>query len=50
VPLRALGLGVGLLGPTSSPLTFLGGPKQVTRRRDATGVASLRAPRGGVNR
>jgi hypothetical protein len=26
-PLRALGLGAGLLGPTSSPLTLLGGPK-----------------------
>jgi hypothetical protein len=25
MPLRALGLGVGLLGPTSSPLTLLGG-------------------------
>jgi hypothetical protein len=24
-PLRALGLGAGLLGPTSSPLTLLGG-------------------------
>jgi hypothetical protein len=27
VPLRALGLGAGLLGPTSSSLTLLGGPK-----------------------
>jgi hypothetical protein len=26
-PLRALGLGAGLLGPTSSPLTLLGGSK-----------------------
>jgi hypothetical protein len=53
VPLRALGLGAGLLGPTSSPLTLLGadllgpngggggGPKQTIRRRDAAGVASL---------
>jgi hypothetical protein len=40
-PLRALGLGTGLLGPTSSPLTLLGGPKQATRQRDAAGVASL---------
>jgi hypothetical protein len=40
-PLRALGLGAGLLGPTSSPLTLLGGPKQATRWRDAAGVASL---------
>jgi hypothetical protein len=41
VPLRALGLVAGLLGPTSSPLTLLGGPKQATRQRDAAGVASL---------
>jgi hypothetical protein len=41
VPLRALGLGAGLLGPTSSPLTVLGGPKQATHQRDAAGVASL---------
>jgi hypothetical protein len=51
VPLRALGLGVGLLGPTSGPLTLLGagllgpngggGPKQTTRQRDTAGVASL---------
>jgi hypothetical protein len=26
-PLRALGLGAGLLGPTNSPLTLLGGPR-----------------------
>jgi hypothetical protein len=40
VPLHALGLGAGLLDPTSSPLTLLGGPKQVTRRSDAASVAS----------
>lgn len=39
-PLRAVGLGAGLLGPTSSPLALLGGPKQATRRRDAACVAS----------
>jgi hypothetical protein len=50
VPLRALGLGAGLLGPTSSPLTLLGagllgpnggGPKQMIHRRGTAGVASL---------
>jgi hypothetical protein len=30
VPLRALGLGTGLLGPASYPLTLLGGPNQGT--------------------
>jgi hypothetical protein len=46
-PLRALGLGAGLLGPASGPLTLLGGPnqeedpKQATRRCDTAGVASL---------
>jgi hypothetical protein len=48
VPLRALGLGAGLLGPTSSPLHFsepaslapMGGPKQMIRRRGAVGVSS----------
>jgi hypothetical protein len=49
-PLRALGLGASLLGPTSSPLTLLGsgllgpnrgGPKQTTRRRVAANVSSL---------
>jgi hypothetical protein len=40
-PLRALGLGAGLLSPTSSPLMLLGGPKQATRRRDAASVSSL---------
>jgi hypothetical protein len=41
VPLRAIGLGAGLLGPTSSPLTLLGGPKQANCQCDACGVASL---------
>jgi hypothetical protein len=40
-PLRALGLGTGLLGPTNSPLTLLGGPQRMTRRRGAIDVASL---------
>jgi hypothetical protein len=31
VPLCAVGLGASLLGPTSSPLAPLGGPKQATR-------------------
>ena len=31
-PLRALGLGASLLSPTSSSLTLLGGPKQVTHQ------------------
>jgi hypothetical protein len=39
-PLLALGLGVGLLGPTSSPLTLLGGLKRVTHQCDAAGVVS----------
>jgi hypothetical protein len=41
VPLCALSLGAGLLGPTSSPLTLLGGSKQMTRQRGTAGVASL---------
>jgi hypothetical protein len=48
-PLRTLGLGVGLLGPASSPQTFFGagllgpngGPKQTICRCDAAGTASL---------
>jgi hypothetical protein len=40
VPLRAVGLGAGLLSPTSSPLMLLGGPKQATHQPDATCVAS----------
>jgi hypothetical protein len=41
VPLLALGPGAGLLGPTTSPLKLLGGPKQATCWRDAAGVTSL---------
>jgi hypothetical protein len=40
-PLCALGLGASLLGPTSSPLTLLGGSKQMTRRHGAADIASL---------
>jgi hypothetical protein len=39
-PLRAVGLGAGLLGPASSPLALLGGPKQATCQCDAAYVAS----------
>jgi hypothetical protein len=39
-PLRALSLGAGFLGPTSSSLALLGGPRQATHRRDAASVAS----------
>jgi hypothetical protein len=49
VPLRALGLGAGLLGPTGSPLTLLrGGMKQMTHRRGAAGVASLPSTPGAT--
>jgi hypothetical protein len=41
MPLRALGMGASLLGPTSGPLTLLGGPKQMTHRLGAASVASL---------
>jgi hypothetical protein len=40
-PLPAVGLRAGLLGPTSSPLALLGGPKQATHRRDTADVTSL---------
>jgi hypothetical protein len=39
-PLRVVGLGAGLLGPASSSLTLLEGPRQATRRHDTTSVAS----------
>jgi hypothetical protein len=39
-PLRGLGLGADLLGPTSCPLTLLGGPKQATHHPDAACASS----------